>query len=77
MDQGFPLHDRSVSITQDLSMRRITGHTTEAVFTRRPSCVMPSMMARTDAVEKALDLRQWGGPLDALASVFGRKAMCW
>ena len=63
MDQGFPLHDSYVSITQDLIMRRITLHTTEAVFTLRPSCVMPSMMARTDEVEKALSLRQWGGTL--------------
>ena len=77
MDQGFPLHDSSVSIKQDLIMRRITLHTTEAVFTLRPSCVMPSMIARTDEVEKALSLRQWGGPFDALASVFGRNAMCW
>ena len=77
MDQGFPLHDSYVSSKQDLSMRRITWHTTEAVCTLRPSCVMPSMMARTDEVEKALDLRQWGVPFDALASVFGRNAMCW
>src|SRR5262245_47427354 len=54
MDQGFPLHDSSVSIAQDLIMRQITLHTTEAVFTLRPSCVMPSRIARTDAVEKAL-----------------------
>jgi hypothetical protein len=60
MDQGFPLHDSSVSIQQDLSMRRITWHPTEAVCTLRPSCVMPSMMARTDAVETALSLRQGG-----------------
>jgi hypothetical protein len=58
-------------------MRRIKLNTTEAVFTRRPAFVMPSMMARTAAVAKALYLRQWGGPLDALASVFGRHAMCW
>jgi hypothetical protein len=35
------------------------------------------MIARTDAVEKALSLRQWGVPFDALASVFGRDAMFW
>ena len=45
--------------------------------TWRPSCVMPSRMARTDAVDKALDLRPWGGPFDALASGCGRHAMCW
>ena len=35
------------------------------------------MIARTAEVEKALSLRQWGGPFDALASVFGRDAMFW
>jgi hypothetical protein len=77
MDQGFPLHDASVSIKQDLIMRRIKWLTTGAVFTLRPSCVMPSMLARTDEVEKALSLRQWGVPFDALAYVFGRDAMFW
>ena len=77
MAQGFPLHDSYVSIKQDLIMRRITLHTTEAVFPLRPSFVMPYMIARTDEVEKALYLRQWGVPFDALASVFGRNAMFW
>ena len=77
MDQGFPLHDSYGSSKQDLIRRRLTWHTTAAVFTRRPSFVMPSMMARTDEVDKALYLRQWGGPFDALASVFGRNAMFW
>ena len=58
-------------------MRRIKLQTTGAVFTLRPSFVMPYMIARTDAVEKALSLRQWGVPFDALASVFGRDAMFW
>ena len=77
MDQGFPFHDAYVSGTPDLIVRRITLITTGAVCTLRPSFVMPSMLARTEAVEKALYLRQWGGPFDALASVFGREAMCW
>jgi len=34
-------------------------------------------MARTEEVEKALYVRQWGGPFDALASVFGHNALCW
>ena len=50
---------------------------TGAVFSLRPSFVMPSMIGRTDAVEKALYLRQWGVPLDSLADVFGRDALCW
>ena len=77
MDQGFTFHDYYVSLKPDLIMRRITLITTGAVFPLRPSCVMPSMMARTDEVDKALSLRQWGGPFDALAYVFGRDAMCW
>jgi len=77
MDQGYTLHDGSTSVTQDLSVRRITVTATGAVFALRPSCVMPSMMARTEEVEQGLSLRQWGVPFDALASVFGRDAMCW
>ena len=77
MAQGFTFHDGYGSIKQDMIVRRIKVQTTGAVFTLRPSFVMPSMMARTDAVEKALSLRQWGGPFDALAYVFGRDAMCW
>ena len=77
MDQGFTLHDYDVSVKQDLVVRRITVTTTGVVFTLRPSLVMPSMIACTDAVEKALSLRQWGVPFDALAYVFGRDAMFW
>ena len=77
MDQGFTFHDAYVSVKQDLIMRRIKLMTTGAVFTLRPSFVMPYMIARTDAVEKALYLRQWGVPFDALAYVFGRDAMFW
>ena len=77
MDQGFPLHDAYASVKQDVIVRRITLHPTGAVFSLRPSCVMPYMIGRTDAVEKARSLRQWGVPFAALASVFGRDAMCW
>jgi hypothetical protein len=63
MDQGFTLHDAYASVKQDLIMRQIKLIPTGAVFTLRPSCVMPSMIARTDAVEKALSLRQWGDRL--------------
>jgi hypothetical protein len=77
MDQGFTFHDCYVSVKQDLIVRRITLQATGAVFTLRPSLVMPEMIARTEAVEKALYLRQWGVPFDALASVFGHDAMFW
>jgi hypothetical protein len=77
MDQGFTLHDCYVSVKPDLIVRRSKWKATGAVFTLRPSCVMPSMIARTDEVEKALYLRQWGVPFAALAYVFGRDALCW
>ena len=77
MEQGFTFHDCSVSITQDLIVRRSKLPATGAVFALRPSLVMPSMIGRTAEIEKALYLRQWGVPFDALADVFGRDAMCW
>jgi hypothetical protein len=77
MHQGFIFHDCYVSVKQDLIVRRIKLQATGAVFTLRPSFVMPYMIARTDAVEKALYLRQWGVPFDALAYVFGHDAMFW
>ena len=60
MDQGFTFHDAYASVKQDLIMRRIKLITTGAVFTLRPSFVMPYMIARTDEVEKALYLRHGG-----------------
>jgi hypothetical protein len=77
MDQGFTFHDCYVSIKQDLIVRRIKLLATGAVFALRPSFVMPYMIGRTDEIEKALYLRQWGVPFDALAYVFGRDAMFW
>jgi hypothetical protein len=77
MDPGFPLPACYVSLKQALIVRRITWKATGAVFARRPSFVMPYLMARTDEVEQALSLQQWGGPFDALASVFGRDALFW
>ena len=43
----------------------------------RPSFMMPYMIARTDEVEKALYLRRWGVPFEALVYVFGRDSMFW
>ena len=77
MAQGFPWHDADASVKQALSVRRMKLPATGAVFPLRPSCVMPSMMARPEAVDTARSLRPWGGPCDALASVCGREALCW
>jgi len=73
--QGFKLHDSYRSVKQDLCLRRIKLKATGAVFLVRPSTVLPYLGARTEEVEKALYLRQWGVPFAALAYVFGHDAM--
>ena len=77
LDQGSTLHDCDASGKQDLIVRRIPWQATGAVCTLHPSCVLPSMMARTAEVEKARALRQGGVPFAARASVCGRDALCW
>jgi hypothetical protein len=41
MDQGLTFHDAYASVKHDVIVRRITLKRTEAVFTLRPSFVMP------------------------------------
>ena len=41
MEQGYTFHDSYASVKQDLIVRRITVQATGAVFTLRPSFVMP------------------------------------
>jgi len=77
IDEGFVLHDKRWSLKQQLRLRRIELKATAGVFLVRPSFLMPYMVGRTEAVEKALSLRHWGVPFDALVSVFGRNAMYW
>ena len=73
---GLTLHDSYYSTKQaGLHLRRIKLRQTGEVFLVRPSLVMPYLGAKTDEVEKALYLRQWGVPFEALADVFGRDAM--
>jgi hypothetical protein len=74
---GFVLHAKSWSIKPQVMLRRLELKATAAVFLVRPSFLMPSMVARTAEVEKALSLRYWGVPFDALVYVFGRDAMDW
>jgi hypothetical protein len=74
---GFTFHDIRQSKKTALFIRRVKCTQTEDVFTIRPSFVMPYMSARTDEVEKALYLLQYGVPLDALRYVFGRDEMFW
>jgi hypothetical protein len=75
---GFSFHDIYRSRKQKgLQLRRIKLRQTGEVFTLRPSFVMPYLIARTEEVEKAIYLRQWGVPFEALAYVFGRNPMFW
>jgi len=75
--EGFGVQDKRCSITPPLWTRRSALTATAARCQSRPSCVLPSMAARTAAVAKALALRHWGVPFDALAYVCGRAPMCW
>jgi hypothetical protein len=75
--QGFEFHSQYRLKKQQLDLRRIKLKATGAVFTIRPSLVLPYGIARTDDIQKALYLRQFGVPFDALAYVFGRSASFW
>ena len=75
--QGYWFHDRYPVRKQQCVVRRIKLKATGAVFTLRPSFLLPYGIGRTEEVEKALFLRQWGVPFDVLAYVFGRNAMFW
>ena len=77
MGNGYTFHDRYRSRKQGVVLRRIQLTATAEVFTLRPSFLLPYCIARTEDVEKALYLRQWGVPFTALAYVFGRNAMFW
>ena len=68
---GFTFHDRRLSKKFGVEMRRIRIKATGATFLIRPSFLMPYCVAKTDVMEKALFLRRWGVPFDALAYVFG------
>jgi hypothetical protein len=74
---GYTFHDPYRSRKQGVVLRRIKLKASGEVFPVRPSFVLPYLTARTEEVEKALFLRQWGVPFSALASVFGRSAMFW
>jgi hypothetical protein len=71
IDEGFVLPDKSWSLQQQLMLRRIELKATAGVFLVRPSFLLPYMVGRTEEVEKALYLRHWGVPFDALGRVPG------
>jgi hypothetical protein len=47
------------------------------VYQVRPDFVLPYMVGLSDTVEKALYLRRFGVPFDALAYVFGQDDSYW
>src|SRR5712671_7473507 len=53
MSEGFVLHDKRWSIKQQVMLRRLELTATAEVFLVRPSFLMPYMVGRTEAVEKA------------------------
>lgn len=75
--QGYAFHSHYRLKKQQLRLRRIKLKVSNQVFTLRPSFVLPYAIARTDDIEKALYLRQWGVPFEALAYVFGRSESFW
>ena len=73
IDQGYTCHD-ILPVSKKMPgirLRRIKLKSNEEVYTIRPSFVLPYMTGYTDDVEKALYLRKWAVPYEALATVFG------
>jgi hypothetical protein len=62
---GYWLHDAIHSKKLNVTTRRIKLVTSQAVDQVRPDFVLPYMVGKTDAVEKALYLRRFGVPFDA------------
>ena len=75
--KGFSFHDWVISSKQQLPMRRIKLKENREVYQLRPDFVMPYMIGKTDEMEKALYLCQFGVPFEAIAYAFGRNAMYW
>ncbi len=63
--------------SESVTTRRIKLVTSQAVYQVRPDFVLPYMVGKTEAVEKALYLRRFGVPFDALTYVFGRDSSYW
>jgi hypothetical protein len=71
-EQGFIFKGTYHSKKQDIDLRRIKLKASGDPFQIRPSFLMPYMIGRTEELDKALYLRQWAVPFDALAHVFGK-----
>jgi hypothetical protein len=77
MVQGYRCYGMTRSQKLNLKLRRIQIVSSGAVYQLRPDFVMPYLVGKTDDVEKALYLRRYGVPYEALAYAFGRDAMYW
>ena len=77
ISKGYWLHDCVHSKKLNITTRRIKLATTQAVYQVRPDFALPYMAGMTDKVEKALYLRRFGVPLDALTYVFGHNPIYW
>lgn len=76
-EAGYVLNGKVKSKKQQIEMRRIKLIQNNEVYLVRPSFLLPYMTGRTDEVEKALYLKRWGVPFEALAYIFGRNGMYW
>jgi hypothetical protein len=77
MQQGYRFYGLIFSKKLQIKLRRIQILTSGEVYQLRPDFIMPYMIGKTDDLEKALYLRRYGVPYDALAYVFGHSAMYW
>lgn len=77
ISKGYWLHDSMLSKKLNITTRRIKLVTNRAVYQVRPDFVLPYMVGMTDEVEKALFLRRFGVPFDALTYVFGHNPNYW
>jgi hypothetical protein len=79
MGEGYILHDLLDPSRKlpDVRLRRFKLKANQAVYTIRPSYVLPYMTGYTDDVEKGLFLLSFNLPYWAIARVFGRNAMYW
>ena len=77
ISSGYWLHDTLHSKKLNLTTRRIKLVTSQKVYQVRPDFALPYMVGMTDEVEKALYLRRFGVPFEALAYAFGREPSYW
>jgi len=71
-EKGYKLHDMNTSSKIGVVTRRIKLRNGQ-VWTVYPSFVMPHMTGYTEEVAKALYLRKFGVPYEALTYVFGNQ----